>query len=88
MFRRPEQIKRWNEARGEAYSNGFWGFDIASWINCETETWIPFMSGYGGNVIALIPNGGVYYYFSDGDRFKWAAAVAETNKIKNYCEIK
>lgn len=88
MFQNPDRIKRLAGMRGEAYSNGFWGFDAAPWIACEKETWIPFMAGFGGNIVALMPNGSVYYYFSDGNRFKWAAAAKESNKILNYCENK
>jgi hypothetical protein len=43
------------------------------------------MSGYGGITVALMPNGTVYYVFSDGGHFAWASAAAETNKINNYC---
>ncbi len=86
LFRHPDVVKRLSNSRGEAYKNGFWGFDVAAWIGCDHPVWVPFMSGFGGNIIALIPNDAVYYYFSDGNQFKWADAVAETRKIKNYCE--
>ncbi len=86
LFRHPDAVTRLSNSRGEAYRNGFWGFDIAAWIGCDRPTWVPFMSGFGGNIVALIPNGAVYYYFSDGNQFKWAVAVAETYKIKKHCE--
>lgn len=88
MFRDREKVQLWAAARGEAYSNGFWGFNVAPWISCDQETWIPFMAGFGGNIVALIPNGSVYYYFSDGNQFKWAAAAAESHLISNYCDTK
>jgi len=47
--------------------------------------WTPFMSGYGGITAVLIPNGSVYYYFSDNNEFSWYEAVNESNKIIPMC---
>ena len=44
------------------------------------------MSGYGGIVVALLPNGMTYYYFSDGGSFVFSRAVAEADKIKPFCQ--
>lgn len=86
LFRDARKVRRLDESRGEAYRNGFWGFDIAAYVPCSEPVWVPFMSGYGGNIVALSPGGSVYYYFSDGDRFKWASAVSETHKLSNLCD--
>jgi hypothetical protein len=53
---------------------------------CDSPLWIPFMSGYGGISIAMLPNGSVYYVFSDGAHFKWADAAIESHSIKPFCE--
>ena len=29
--------------------------------------WVVWMSGFGGNVVVLLPHGAVYYHFSDND---------------------
>jgi len=87
MFKDTSALKRWHYSRGEAYSLGFWGFDIAPYLPCSSETWIPFMSGYGGIVLALLPNGTSYYYVTDGGHKPWKDAAVEINKISNYCEI-
>jgi hypothetical protein len=72
--------------QGLAYSLGFWGVDAAGWIDCSTATWIPFMSGYGGIVVALLPNGGVYYFFTDSNQHGFRKAAVEANKALNFCK--
>jgi len=85
-FQDTSGLKRWHYTRSEAYSLGFWGFDVAPYLPCSTETWIPFMSGYGGIIFAFLPNGVSYYYFTDGGHGHWKDAAVEINKISNYCE--
>ncbi|MEM8816520.1 MAG: serine hydrolase domain-containing protein [Pseudomonadota bacterium] len=67
------------------YNNGFWSLDIRSFIGCEQPVHVPFMSGHGGIVIVMFPNDTVYYYFSDGYRFRWREAAVEANKIRSMC---
>ena len=87
MFMGSKYDNAWTSQYGEvAYHNGFWGYDVAKSIDCSVETWIPFMSGYGGIVVAMFPNGGVYYYFSDSDQHTFRNAAVEANKALNYCE--
>lgn len=74
---------------GEAdlrYHYGFWAWNAQAALGCSVPTWIPFMSGYGGIVVALLPNGMTYYYFSDGNSFVFSNAVAEADKIKPFCQ--
>jgi CubicO group peptidase (beta-lactamase class C family) len=67
------------------YNNYFWAahFDQAQGYGCSF--WVPFMSGYGGITVAMLPNGATYYYFSDNNEFYWYPAVAELGKLKPYC---
>ena len=76
------------DTNGESfrYNNGFWAYDARQAASCENESWIPYMSGYGGISIVLIPNNSIYYVFSDGGHFQWAQAVAESIKIKRICK--
>jgi hypothetical protein len=67
------------------YNHGFWAWNAQRALGCAQPTWIPFMSGYGGIVVALLPNGMVYYQFSDGGVFKWAMAAAEADHIRPIC---
>jgi hypothetical protein len=68
------------------YHNGFWAWNAAASLGCRAPAWIPFLSGYGGNIVALMPNGLVYYYFSDSGAYAWARAAVEANRIKPFCE--
>lgn len=67
------------------YNNGLWALNVQPFADCGAPAWVPYMSGYGGISVALIPNGTVYYVFSDGGNFAWAKAAAESNKINNFC---
>jgi CubicO group peptidase (beta-lactamase class C family) len=67
------------------YRNGFWGLDVAEIIGCPEPVWVPFMSGYGGIVVALFPNGVAYYYFSDGNTWRWRQAIIGADRIRPLC---
>lgn len=87
MFREADYKVDFKNLHGEfTYNNGFWGYNAAQAIACPFQTWIPFMSGYGGIVVAMIPNGGVYYYFSDSGQHGFEKAAVEANKALNYCK--
>jgi hypothetical protein len=73
-------------AKGIAYKGGFWGADLSTWMNCSGDTWVPFLSGYGGIVVVMLPNGGIHYYFTDSDQHGFRTAVSEANKALNYCK--
>jgi len=69
------------------YRNGFWA---KQWTPSENRRysctfWTPFMSGYGGITVVLMPNGSIYYYFSDNNEFSWYGAINESNKLKPMC---
>jgi hypothetical protein len=68
------------------YNNGFWAWNAQASLRCKTPTWIPFMSGYGGIIVALFPNGITYYYFSDAGVWAWATAAIEADRMKPFCE--
>lgn len=68
------------------YNNGFWAYNIAEKIGCDKEVWLPFMSGYGGISVVMMPNDTVYYHFSDGGKFAWADAAKASNSIRPYCQ--
>ncbi len=86
MFRAGTPLPAPPGRQGLAYSHGFWGVDATGWIGCSTSTWIPFMSGYGGIVVALLPNGGVYYFFTDSNQHGFRKAAVEANKVLNFCK--
>jgi hypothetical protein len=70
------------------YNNGFWG-DLwgpgTRHPDFACNFWTSKMGGYGGIEIWLLPNGTVYYYFSDADTWYAEAAVAEADRIVPFC---
>lgn len=71
-------------AGGYRYSNGLWAYPTTAQVpGCGLR--VPFMSGYGGITIAMMPNGATYYYVSDNGEFHWAGAIAELNKLAPMC---
>jgi hypothetical protein len=67
------------------YNNGLWALNAQSNLGCSNATWIPFMSGFGGITVLLLPNDTVYYYFSDNDTYLWMEAAQESAKIRTLC---
>jgi len=68
------------------YAHGVWAYNAARVLGCADATWIPFMSGFGGIAVVMLPNRTVYYYTSDGGDFHWAIAAAESNRIRSFCQ--
>jgi len=73
------------ESRRLNYRNGFWAANAGIWANCSGESWAPFMSGFGGITVAMLPNDTVYYYFSDSGNFNWITPAREAHKIRSIC---
>ena len=69
------------------YNNNFWvkHFTPAEFPQYSCDFWVPYMSGFGGITVLLLPDGLTYYIFSDGNEFLWYDAVNEINKIKPFC---
>jgi len=67
------------------YWNSFWARNIKDVSPCKEDTWLPFMSGYGGITIALLPANSSYYYFSDSNQYNWSAAIPELAKLQSLC---
>jgi hypothetical protein len=71
------------------YLHGFWAWDAASTEHgtplCAQSTWIPFMSGFGGIGLVLLPGNMVYYFVSDNHEYGFKSALVELNKIRPLC---
>jgi hypothetical protein len=67
------------------YQHGFYGHDIGPDIGCADPAWVTYLAGYGGIIVTLLPNNTVYYYFSDGNSFRWRRAAVESDRIRSYC---
>ncbi|GAB3011047.1 choice-of-anchor D domain-containing protein [Bowmanella dokdonensis] len=69
------------------YQNGFWAYDLSAstQVACANPTWVPYMSGFGGIGLVMLPNGMVYYYVSDNNEYGFTKTVKELNKISPVC---
>ena len=67
------------------YQHSFWARNINKLLSCESDSWLPFMSGFGGITVALLPHNSSYYYVSDSHQYNWAAAIPELNKLHSLC---
>lgn len=68
------------------YKTGFWAYRSDLGGACREPVWIPFMSGYGGISVALLPNQSLFYVFSDHGRFEWLRAAIAAHRIRPICE--
>ncbi len=69
------------------YNHNFWGkkVTVAEFPTVSCQFTIPFMSGFGGNTIMLLPNGAVYYVISDAYEFPIDSAITQINTLVPYC---
>jgi len=68
------------------YNNGFWGHEFTPSDGYACNFWAPFMSGYGGISLIMIPNGFTFFVFSDNGDFNWYDVVQEShNNIGSNC---
>jgi len=68
------------------YNNGFRSFDVSSYLGCDERVWVVVLSGFGGIIVAVMPNDTVYYYFSDGNVHRYLRAVRESHRIRPMCQ--
>jgi len=74
-------------AGGYRYNNGFWAHEAgANMAGCSGDVWIPFMSGYGGISVLVLPNGSLYYVFADDDEYLWMDAAVASHGIRSLCQ--
>jgi hypothetical protein len=73
------------ELEAMRYNNGFRNFDVSGYLGCDEPAWVVVLSGFGGIIVAIMPNDTVYYYFSDGNVHRYLHAVRESHKIRPMC---
>jgi len=75
------------QAGGAAYryKGGFWARDLGPVLGCKAPLWTPFMSGYGGISVIMLPGNVTFYYFGDSSVFDWAPAAVEAAKTTRMC---
>ncbi len=73
---------------GSRYRYGFWAYDLSasSQLNCQKPGWVPYMSGFGGIGVVMLPNDMLYYYVSDNNEYGFIQTVHELAKISPVCQ--
>jgi hypothetical protein len=84
--RRPDEPGMVAELETLRYNNGFRSFDVSSYIGCNEPVWVVVLSGFGGIILAVMPNDTAYYYFSDGNEHRYLEAVRASHRIRPMCE--
>lgn len=68
------------------YNNAFWAQKFGPAQGYDCEFWVSEWQGVSGNVVALFPNGIIYYYFSDNQEFIISPAVNAADQIQSFCQ--
>lgn len=69
---------------GYRYRHGFWARDLQQALGTAAPAWVPFMSGFGGITVAMLPNGVVWYGIADDGALAsidFAAPAREAAKL-------
>ncbi|MBX3699284.1 MAG: hypothetical protein KF811_15870 [Dokdonella sp.] len=69
----------------DSYDNGFWIWKADTALGCGSAKKIPYMPGFGGIWVVLLPNNMVYYFFSDSAEYSFSDTAKELNKIGSFC---
>lgn len=69
----------------DRYQNGFWAWNAKDAMSCAADVWVPYMSGYGGLSVVMLPNDVIYYMFSDNNEYSFVDTAKELNKIQSIC---
>src|SRR5262245_27174873 len=68
---------------GHRYHLSFWSIPYQTATGCFFQ--IPYMSGYGGNVVALLPNGISVFRFADAMSYDAESMVLAAEAIRPLC---
>ena len=72
------------------YQHGFWARNLRAELGCKQPTWVPFMSGFGGILVVMFPNGAVWYSVADDGELAsidFAGPAIELAKLADYCAL-
>jgi CubicO group peptidase (beta-lactamase class C family) len=65
------------------YHLSFWSVPYRTNNGCSFQ--IPYMSGYGGNLVVLLPNGISAFRFADGFNFDVESMVLAGEAVRSFC---
>ncbi len=69
------------------YQHGIWAYNAGheGALNCRSPLWLPYMSGFGGIGVVMLPNQMVYYFVSDNHQHGFLTTLRELAKISPLC---
>lgn len=74
----------WSNRFGDArYHLSFWSVPYRTATGCFFQ--IPYMSGFGGNIIALLPNGISVFRFADAYNFDVDSMIVAGESLRPFC---
>ena len=71
---------RFGEGR---YHLSFWSVPYRTGSGCFFQ--IPYMAGFGGNLVALLPNGVTVFRFADGETFDLDSMILAGESLRPFC---
>ena len=76
-----------NTGTASRYQHSVWAYDLSAstQVTCSTPTWLPYMSGFGGIGVVMLPNDMVYYYVSDNNEYGFTKTIKELEKLSPVC---
>jgi hypothetical protein len=74
---------RTNRFGEERYSMAFWSIPYRTKEGCRFQ--IPYMSGFGGNLVILLPNGVSAFRFADGLNYGKEAMILAGEAVRPFC---
>jgi hypothetical protein len=74
---------RRNRFGDEQYRLSFWSVPYRTASGCFFQ--IPYMSGLGGNLVVLLPNGVSAFRFADGDNYDVDSMILAGEMIRPFC---
>ena len=73
-----------NEFGESRYLHGFWTSPFTANSSCSLQ--VPYMSGYGGNIFTIFPNGTSAFRFADAERYSPYDMVSVSHLERALCE--
>ena len=70
------------------YQHGFWARNLQKELGCDQPNWVPFMSGFGGILVVMFPNGAIWYSAADDGELasiNFAKPAVELAKLGSIC---
>ncbi|NVJ60540.1 MAG: hypothetical protein HWE27_09120 [Gammaproteobacteria bacterium] len=73
-----------NQYGESKYLNGFWSSPFRSTTGCFLQ--VPYMSGFGGNIFAVFPNGAAAFRFADAGSYSPGNMIVQSDRERPICE--